>query len=96
MSVTVIEGFMNKKITIVTEIAGVAKFVKDGVNGFIMRSENSDDLARIMMHIMDSDSAKLGNIGLEARRTFDEFFSIETYDARLEEVFGVSQMPNNI
>jgi glycosyltransferase involved in cell wall biosynthesis len=88
MSVSVIEGLMNKKVTIVSDVAGIAEVIKDNVNGYRMKSEDSDDLARIMRHIMDSSQETIENIGIEARKTFDEFFSLEAYDARLEGVFG--------
>jgi glycosyltransferase involved in cell wall biosynthesis len=86
MSITVIEGFMNRKITIVTEIAGVAKFVKDGVNGFIMKNEDSDHLAEIMQSIIKSPE-RFECIGNEARKTFDRFFSMEVFRPKLIKVF---------
>jgi glycosyltransferase involved in cell wall biosynthesis len=88
MSVSVIEGFMNRKVAIVSEVAGIAEVIKDNVNGFIMKNEDSDGLARIMMHIIDSNQEMLESIGIEARKTFDELFSVDTFDNRLDEVFG--------
>ena len=53
MSVAVLEGFMNEKTSIVSDAIGVAELITDGIEGFIVKSEDVDGFAEKVMWMID-------------------------------------------
>lgn len=87
MSVVVIEGFMNRKITIVSEAAGVAEFVEDGKNGFILKYENVEQLCELIRYII-ANPKEAAKVGDASREIYDSHFSMEIFKDRIKQVFN--------
>jgi glycosyltransferase involved in cell wall biosynthesis len=85
MSITTTEGMMYGKTCIVTKRAGMAEYVDDGKNGFTFESGNSDDLCAKMKWCVENRN-QLNVIGQNARKTYEEFFTIEKFGERLESI----------
>ena len=91
LSIAVIEGMMHKKICITTSNTGIAEYIDDGVNGFICDVGDSVQLYERMSWIMKNRN-NLDNIRINARKTYEEYFSMEQFGDRLEkEIVAVSQ-----
>jgi len=83
LSITVIEAMMFGKVCITTENTGIAEYIDNGVNGFVVPCNRPDVLAGKMQWLIDHrDKAK--EIGMAARKTYEKFFSMEVFGRNLE------------
>lgn len=80
LSIAVLEGWMLAKPCLISDTVGVKTFVKPGSNGFIIKSENIDELAHYLKHIIDHPQA-LADMASAARATFTEHFSFEKFSS---------------
>jgi glycosyltransferase involved in cell wall biosynthesis len=85
LPITMTEGMMYGKTCIVSDHAGTVDYVDDGKNGFVFESGNSDDLCAKMRWCVENRD-KLETIGRNARKTYEEFFTIEKFGERLEKI----------
>lgn len=83
MSMATIEGMMFKKLCITTDMTGVAEYIENGKNGFVVKVNNSDELAKCMSWIINNRE-KWSSIQKEARKTFEREFTLEIFGNRLE------------
>lgn len=83
MSITINEGMMFSKACITTENTGVAEYIQDGVNGFVIPTENISAL-RDRMDWLIFHREEIGRIGEAARRTYEQYFTIDVFGDRLE------------
>lgn len=84
LSLVAIEGMMHGKACIVSDSAGIAEYIRNGENGFLFRSEDTDELANIMRKII-LDRSHMETIGRKGRKTYNEVFSLDTFSKRLKE-----------
>jgi glycosyltransferase involved in cell wall biosynthesis len=91
LPVTMVEGMMYGKTCIVSDHAGMTGYVDDGENGFVFESENSDELCAKMRWCIENKD-KLETIGKNARNTYEEFFTMEKFGNRLEEIARIQYM----
>lgn len=84
MSMSTIEGMMFEKICIATDMTGIAEYIDDGKNGFVVKANDSNKLAECMSWIINNRS-KWEPIRKEARKTFENEFILERFGQRLEE-----------
>lgn len=87
MSVTVIEGFMNGKNTIVSDRAGVADYISDGINGFVVKSEDISGFAEKMTWIIDHRNESF-QMGKRSRIIYEENFSEKVFQTSIDRVLG--------
>ncbi len=85
MSLTATEAMMYGKMSIVSDAAGIADYIDNGVNGLVFESENSDELAERISWCIENRSA-VNMLGKEARRRYEKYFSMESLSNRLEAV----------
>jgi glycosyltransferase involved in cell wall biosynthesis len=85
MSITMTEGMMYGKTCIVSNNAGMADYVDDGKNGFVFECGNANDLCTKMRWCIENRD-ELGTIGQNARKTYEEVFTIEKFGDRLEKI----------
>ena len=85
MSLIATEGMMYGKACIVSNVAGVSEFIKDGENGFIFNIDNVCELAQKMQWCVKHKN-ELSIIGKEARKTYEKFFTINSFGKQLEEL----------
>ncbi|MGN0340395.1 MAG: glycosyltransferase [Lachnospira sp.] len=86
MSVVVIEGFMNEKPAIVSDAIGIADFITDGVDGFVVKSEDVAGFAQKVMWMIDNRE-QCKEMGIRARYIYDKTFTIQKFKERIETIF---------
>lgn len=91
LSLTVIEGMMYKKVCITTKNTGIAAYIQDGVDGFIVESGNVESLRNIIRHIL-SHRECIDEIGEQARKTYEKNFTLEKLGNTLEEALRNTKM----
>lgn len=83
LSITVIEGMMHGKACITTENTGIAEYIENGINGFVIPCNDAAMLAEKMRRLIDNKD-KLADIGANARKTYEKYFTMETFGENLE------------
>lgn len=83
MSISTVEGMMNKKVCIVSDATGISDYINNGVNGYIFSSENALQLAQIITKVVN-DKENNWYIEERARKTYETFFSMEQFMINLE------------
>ena len=74
---------------IVTDAAGTAEFITHGENGLVFKSEDAADLSeKISWFVRNSD--KLKSIGKNARKIYDDYFRMDSFEANLMRVITKS------
>jgi glycosyltransferase involved in cell wall biosynthesis len=87
-SVTLMEALASGLPCLVSDIAGNREWIEDGVNGWLFRDGNVDDLAeKILFAIKNRKSFK--KIGEEARKTAEEKADWRKNFGKLLEVYDV-------
>lgn len=86
MSVVILEGFMNRKPAIMSDAIGVAELITDGVEGFIVKSEDVDGFAQKVMWMIDHRQ-QCKEMGNKARYIYESTFTMDKFKERLERVF---------
>lgn len=79
MSVVVTEGCMTGRLVIVSNAAGIADFITDGVDGLIFQSENVGQLVDLMMWTI-SHRKQAHRIGRSATKIYDQYFNMEIFE----------------
>lgn len=90
MSMVITESMMQKKVCIVSDGAGIAKFIKEGENGFVFRNEDSADLAKKMWWVINNRQ-RLQTIGENARVVYDRVFSMNKFADCLERQISLTE-----
>lgn len=85
MSIVMTETFMYGKIGIASDVIGIAEYMKDGENGLIFKSEDIRGLAEKMSWVL-SNKEKLNSISVNARRTYEENFTLEKFGNKIERI----------
>lgn len=85
LSIAVIEGMMSEKICITTNNTGIAHYIDDGRNGFLVEYGDTDALAQRMEQII-ADQYGMQSMRKAARETYEKYFSMEAFSGRLEEM----------
>jgi glycosyltransferase involved in cell wall biosynthesis len=83
LSVVITEAMMYGKPIITTDVGGHVVYMKDYINGRICRVGDVDDL-RDKMEWMIVNRDKLGEMGQNARKTYEEYFTMDKFADRLE------------
>lgn len=83
MSMSTIEGMMFEKLCITTDMTGVAEYIENGKNGFVVKAGSADELAACISWIIHN-TEKWDPIRKEARKTYENEFTLEKFGQRLE------------
>ncbi len=83
LSIAVIEGMMHSKICITTDATGIADYMLDGVNGFVVPSDDATNLSEKMRYVIQNIN-ELDNMRQAAREVYDKIFSMKIFGDRLE------------
>jgi len=83
MSIAIVEGMMFGKVCITTENTGVADYIQNGENGFVVPVGDIEALRKRMQWIIDNRT-QMNRIGLKARETYEKYFSMEIFGEHLE------------
>lgn len=84
LSIAVIEGMMNSKVCITTDATGIAEFMHDGVDGFVIPHNNAEALAKKMEYVIEN-ILSLGDMRSAARATYENNFDMKSFGDRLEQ-----------
>lgn len=85
LSVVAVEAFMNEKIVIVSDVAGVVDYMMPNEDGFVFESGDIKKLSEIMHWVLyHRDKAK--DIGKHSRKVYDTFFSMEQFRKRINKM----------
>lgn len=82
LSITVIEAMMHGKACITTNTTGIAEYIKNGVNGFVISANDVNALAE-KMHWLIEHKEEIGRIGLAARKTYEKYFTMDIFGKNL-------------
>ena len=74
---------MHGKICITTDNTGVADYIEDGRNGFVVEAGNVTALAQCMTQIHQQID-EMQSIRSAARATYETHFTMEAFGERLE------------
>lgn len=85
MSIALTEGMMHGKICITTDRTGMADYIVHGRNGLVCEAGNVDSLYGCMKWVLDNGD-KLDDMRLEARKTYEQYFTLDQFADRLEGV----------
>jgi glycosyltransferase involved in cell wall biosynthesis len=88
MSITIVEGMMNKKICITNSNTGIAAFISDGVNGFVYQNQNPFQLSKKIKYVIDEFS-NLDCMRERAREMYENTFSFEGYCRNILHVMNI-------
>lgn len=83
LSMTIVEAMMYGKICIVTDTTGVAEYMEDKINGFVIPCNNPNALRKKMEWIIHNKN-KLNTIEDNARKTYEIYFNMETFGKNLK------------
>lgn len=83
LPIVMTEGMMYRKVCITSDTSGTAAYIKNGQNGFICKKGNAIDLSQKMEWIINN-KGKLQEIGEQARKTYEKYFTLEKFGNRLE------------
>jgi len=78
MPISATEAMMNYKICIVARNVGIAEYIEDLKNGLLSNVQDAQDLKKKMEWVIDHPECR-AHIGMEARKTYEEKFSIEVF-----------------
>lgn len=84
LSLAAVEAMMMGKVCIVSDHTGIAEYIEQGKNGFVFRSENVEELNKLMLWCYQHQKC-LKEIGENARKTYEQSFSMEIFAHNLQE-----------
>ena len=89
------ESMMHSVPCIVTDAAGTAEFITNRENGLVFKSEDAVDLSeKISWCVRNSD--KLESMGKNARKIYDDYFRMDSFEANLMRVITKSMNGDGI
>lgn len=86
MPMSVLEAMSFGAIPLATPVGGVPQVIDDGKNGFVFEIGDFERVAEILNNLMD-DSTQAKNIGIKARQTICNRFSIDVFSEKLIELY---------
>lgn len=90
LPIVMTEAMMYSKPCIASDSTGTADYIKDGINGFVCKTEDSEDLCEKMRYFIHHQE-KIEIMGKEARKVYEEYFTMDKFADRL-----CNQMQNTI
>ena len=87
MPIVVTEAMMYSNLIICSENAGSAALIKQYNSGFVFQNNNSLELSELLTFVVQNH-AKLDEIRKNARRTYDEIFSQEAFDRKIQKIIN--------
>lgn len=83
LPIVMTEGMMYEKVCIASDVIGTVDYIRNQENGLIFKTGNEADLADKMKWVIEH-SDKLKEIGKNARKTYEEYFTMSRFGERLE------------
>jgi glycosyltransferase involved in cell wall biosynthesis len=86
MPFALMEAMAAGRAVISTDVGGVKELVKDGENGLLVPAGDPDKLCDAVS-LLSSDIVKMAKLGIAAKKTIEEKFSIEAMMRKTEDFF---------
>jgi len=77
LPMSLIEAMSVGVIPVCTRVGGMPEVIEDGVNGFLVESHNSQEMAGKILRICEYDSERIRHLKNNARKTVMERYSIQ-------------------
>lgn len=87
MPTVVAEAMMHEVMCMVSDVTGTAEYICDGKNGLIFESENIEQLSQKIVWCIQNEQM-LSNMGKEARKIYEEQFSMHTFEQNLVDLIN--------
>jgi glycosyltransferase involved in cell wall biosynthesis len=71
---SIVEAAMFEKLIIVSDAAGISRYLQDCVSAFVFSSENTEELMKRILLVI-ADHQKLDSIASSARKVYEDHFS---------------------
>lgn len=84
MSLAITEGMMYGKICITTNKTGIADFLRNGEDGFIVSAEDPSALAHCMQNILEKPES-FAAMKQKARETYQAYFTMSRFATRMRD-----------
>ena len=81
-----IEAMASGKVAIGANSGATPEIIRNGIDGFITQPNNNIELAELILKVM-GDEELSRNVGINARRTVAEKFSIEQLVKSIEDIY---------
>lgn len=85
MSIVATEGMMYGKVCIISENTGMASYIQNGKNGLICKCGSVSSLQEQMQWVLKNKD-KLNAIGKNARKTYEENFTMDKFGNKLVDI----------
>lgn len=82
MSIVLTEAMMYGKPSISSDNTGMADYIENGINGFICKTEDAEDLCEKMRYFIHH-TEKIEKMGQEARKVYEKYFTMDKFADRL-------------
>lgn len=82
LPIVMTEAMMYRKPCIASDGTGTADYINNGINGFICKTEDAKDLSEKMRYFINHRE-KIENMGQEARKVYEEYFTMDKFANRL-------------
>lgn len=79
------EAMMHQAPCIVSDATGTAGYIQNGVDGFVFRSEDTQDLSEKIRWCIENKE-KLYDMGIRSRKIYDKYFSMEVFEENLLDI----------
>ncbi len=80
-------------VVIASEMASVGEVIADGVNGFLIRPQDTDQLVEKLRMVLKSDEEFKQNLRRNAKETVKSRFNLRSYIERLEKIYKEDLKP---
>lgn len=90
LPIVLAEGMMFGKVCITTDVTGTADLIRDGENGFVIPADDVNALQERIQWIL-ANSGRLAEIGRKARKTYEQYFSLDVFGENLERALAETE-----
>jgi glycosyltransferase involved in cell wall biosynthesis len=83
---TIMQGMIYSKITIVSDHTGVSEVINDGLNGYVFKNENVKELSKKIEFVIENYS-NLNDVCTASRQTYENYFTHNRFNCSINEIF---------
>ena len=95
MSVVAVEMMMKEGVCLVSDACGIARYIEDGVNGYVFQSRNAAALAEKLRHVI-LHREEWEEVRRRGRATYETYFSMEVFEEKVTQLLEEYMYPNEV
>ena len=89
VSMVAVEAMCLGKCVISSDSVGATAYIDDGVSGYVYETYDTGALTKLLEKVSGEERSEVERVGREARKIYEQHFSISSFDKRIDEVmFG--------